>query len=792
MAESREFRMMLEAKERELIALCDQQIQSLQGQVSEKENAVAELRDQISQLQDDFKYNLALLDARDAELAQYDVSSAALEASVAESEERVKAARKALADAQTLRVQEKARAEDLEYISQQKISDLEKQVGSGLSFPGLDYNPCSHRGSVIYDEIEGLQRFKEELQAKSQQEIESIKTELKDLLTEKLESEEEHKKELDKATKKWKEKVAKAEARFSESEDDLKSANRRIEATDETCKNLKKDLEAVRLSHKEDVDAASRREKEHSIKEEELSSIIDKQAKEIQALDKQLHQLRENKDANVQAGDPSGNLKEQLIELKAHHNATVDLFKGEIDSLSNKLEGAASQTRALEGEIIRIRKELEEKAQEHKELDEKHIILYSSYHDLQKKLLEKSRPLEGVLPQGLDLPEKGSGGSSSYPAASPLMSPGLSREDVIRINQGKLEAENSQLRARCEELALQNDRIRDVVGTMRMEMEALQNQTKSLSITPPSSPIKKRSGIEDVKEEVKYLKSLVQTMSNDIGDIRGRSPTVHCRRSSERRSTSLKRSGVSPIRRPKSSTKLRSHSWSRSSISPSHGVRPDSPNFSPAGETVDKVSEVDSLNASLRAQLEAVKTDMSRIIKERDLLMELSNGLRADLSRIVLSSGTGEFAHNSSFGYSTVPPSLIAQQEFESDTIPRNETLITSMSNQLDVTHPIRPRTTSPSTTRFRNNAKAQISSSKQWGFGVSHGATREKSEAMSMQMEGTSYLHERPQGVDNDPLHKGTNSQRARFKAAIKRKEELSKPKVRNWNIKDDHPLKA
>uniref|UniRef100_A0A7I4FP35 Uncharacterized protein n=1 Tax=Physcomitrium patens TaxID=3218 RepID=A0A7I4FP35_PHYPA len=726
MAESREFRMMLEAKERELIALCDQQIQSLQGQ-----------------------YNLALLDARDAELAQYDVSSAALEASVAESEERVKAARKALADAQTLRVQEKARAEDLEYISQQKISDLEKQ-------------------------IEGLQRFKEELQAKSQQEIESIKTELKDLLTEKLESEEEHKKELDKATKKWKEKVAKAEARFSESEDDLKSANRRIEATDETCKNLKKDLEAVRLSHKEDVDAASRREKEHSIKEEELSSIIDKQAKEIQALDKQLHQLRENKDANVQAGDPSGNLKEQLIELKAHHNATVDLF-----------------TRALEGEIIRIRKELEEKAQEHKELDEKHIILYSSYHDLQKKLLEKSRPLEGVLPQGLDLPEKGSGGSSSYPAASPLMSPGLSREDVIRINQGKLEAENSQLRARCEELALQNDRIRDVVGTMRMEMEALQNQTKSLSITPPSSPIKKRSGIEDVKEEVKYLKSLVQTMSNDIGDIRGRSPTVHCRRSSERRSTSLKRSGVSPIRRPKSSTKLRSHSWSRSSISPSHGVRPDSPNFSPAGETVDKVSEVDSLNASLRAQLEAVKTDMSRIIKERDLLMELSNGLRADLSRIVLSSGTGEFAHNSSFGYSTVPPSLIAQ-EFESDTIPRNETLITSMSNQLDVTHPIRPRTTSPSTTRFRNNAKAQISSSKQWGFGVSHGATREKSEAMSMQMEGTSYLHERPQGVDNDPLHKGTNSQRARFKAAIKRKEELSKPKVRNWNIKDDHPLKA
>ena len=45
----------------------------------------------------------------------------------------------------------------------------------------------------------------------------------------------------------------------------------------------------------------------------------------------------------------------------------------------------------------------------------------------------------------------------SFPGAWMVMS-------AMRINQGKLEAENSQLRARCEELSLQNDRIRDVVG----------------------------------------------------------------------------------------------------------------------------------------------------------------------------------------------------------------------------------------------------------------------------------------------------------------------------------------
>jgi hypothetical protein len=37
---------------------------------------------------------------------------------------------------------------------------------------------------------------------------------------------------------------------------------------------------------------------------------------------------------------------------------------------------------------------------------------------------------------------------------------------AIRINQGKLEAENSQLRAQCEELSLQNGRLRDVVGKL--------------------------------------------------------------------------------------------------------------------------------------------------------------------------------------------------------------------------------------------------------------------------------------------------------------------------------------
>ncbi|CAN5967989.1 unnamed protein product [Sphagnum jensenii] len=154
-----EFRLLLQSKEQELINLCDQQIQSLHtrviislfltssyashiasatvpggnkkistGQIREKEKVEANLAAQISQLQDDFKYNLSLLDSRDAELAQYDTATATLQASVVETEERLKVSRKALAEAHTLRIQEKARVEELKELSQQKLEEVEKEV----------------------------------------------------------------------------------------------------------------------------------------------------------------------------------------------------------------------------------------------------------------------------------------------------------------------------------------------------------------------------------------------------------------------------------------------------------------------------------------------------------------------------------------------------------------------------------------------------------------------------------------------------------------------------------------
>lgn len=46
----------------------------------------------------------------------------------------------------------------------------------------------------------------------------------------------------------------------------------------------------------------------------------------MQNLNKQVAQLKDNKDANVQAVDLTSNLREQLNDLRTHHTEAVDLF----------------------------------------------------------------------------------------------------------------------------------------------------------------------------------------------------------------------------------------------------------------------------------------------------------------------------------------------------------------------------------------------------------------------------------------------------------------------------------
>lgn len=82
-----------------------------------------------------------------------------------------------------------------------------------------------------------------------------------------------------------------------------------------------------------------------------------------------------------------------------------------------------------------------------------------------------------------------------------------------------------------------------------------------------------RAGVKQLKEELKHLKSMIEDMSEDIGDLQAESPRVHCRNSSQRHAASPKRLSVSPVRRSPPTKFVRSASWSQASSPLSPGAR---------------------------------------------------------------------------------------------------------------------------------------------------------------------------------------------------------------------------
>uniref|UniRef100_A9S6M7 Uncharacterized protein n=1 Tax=Physcomitrium patens TaxID=3218 RepID=A9S6M7_PHYPA len=121
-----------------------------------------------------------------------------------------------------------------------------------------------------------------------------------------------------------------------------------------------------------------------------------------------------------------------------------------------------------------------------------------------------------------------------------------------------------------------------------------------------------RAGVKQLKEELKHLKSMIEDMSEDIGDLQAESPRVHCRNSSQRHAASPKRLSVSPVRRSPPTKFVRSASWSQASSPLSPGARTASGRKKDGGAegTGDKALQIGIVKLSPRALLETQEADM--------------------------------------------------------------------------------------------------------------------------------------------------------------------------------------
>ncbi|CAK9220196.1 unnamed protein product [Sphagnum troendelagicum] len=216
---------------------------------------------------------------------------------------------------------------------------------------------------------------------------------------------------------------------------------------------------------------------------------------------------------------------------------------------------------------------------------------------------------------------------------------------------------------------------------MQEEMEFFHDHYKkdgrgSRSIS--ASQKKQVDGLQNLHEEVQSLKNQLNGMAEELGTIRGVSP-VHSRRS-------LQSPSPQPPWLPPSASSPKQFAseerWMDSPVHPqslptahfpklpSQAARRPSPHGQKGGlikNQAAKIGEMEKVQAGLRAQLEATSVDMKRIAAERDLLLELSNSFRADLTRVLNLSGQGAYelgaaGHNFHFdgNPSTSNPALLS------------------------------------------------------------------------------------------------------------------------------------
>lgn len=154
-----------------------------------------------------------------------------------------------------------------------------------------------------------------------------------------------------------------------------------------------------------------------------------------------------------------------------------------------------------------------------------------------------------------------------------------------------------------------------------------------------------------------------------------------------------------------------------------------------------RLAEMEQTQAILKAQLEATVANAARIADERDILMELNNSLHADLNRTAQCSCASQHHH-------------IIEDKRKFDGACCHESNVLERGTRQNIS----------------TEQKASVSKSK-------------------LHVEGNMAKYSERMSASEDITHKGTTSQHANLKYLVRRQEavHVNKPKVRNYNIKDD-----
>ncbi|EQC40225.1 hypothetical protein SDRG_02873 [Saprolegnia diclina VS20] len=308
-------------KEKELHDINEYRIRTLETMLKEKEAAMGSYKQKFHKLQEDFKYNLKLLEGRDEELAMYDSNFATMKIVLRDRENEIGELQIQLADVASDMKAEKQKHAEQDAFYTQKLKDVRAQVEAAR----WSYDDAMRKQK---DEFDAYKRRNERELREKDEDMESLRREMSVTFDELLRAREaEAKATTDDITTKLRETELKA-----------KSLAREVETTKERNTELRR-------------------------KVDDLLSQVHESDTQAKALQWELSDVRGLKDAKI------AELEADKVDLQQVKQALLDEYEGKMAELLQSLhavEKAFLQQKAqFEDEVRRVTQRKDNEMKEH-------------------------------------------------------------------------------------------------------------------------------------------------------------------------------------------------------------------------------------------------------------------------------------------------------------------------------------------------------------------------------------------------------------------------------------------
>ncbi|OQR83132.1 hypothetical protein ACHHYP_15054 [Achlya hypogyna] len=308
-------------KEKELHDINEYRIRTLEGMLKEKEAAMAGYKQKFYKLQEDFKYNLKLLEGRDEELALYDNNFATMKIVLRDRENEIGELRIQLADMTSDIKAEKQKHIEQDAFYNQKLKDARGQVEAAR----WSYDDAVRKQK---DDFEAYKRRTERELREKDEDLEGLRREMTVTFDELLRA---------------------RELEFKAATDDLQGKLRETE------------LKAKSIGR--EVDTTKERNTELRRKVDDLLQQLHESETQAKSLQWELSDVRGLKDAKI------AELEADKVDLQQVKQALLDEYEGKMAELLQSLhavEKAFLQQKAqFDDEVRRVQQRKDQEMKDH-------------------------------------------------------------------------------------------------------------------------------------------------------------------------------------------------------------------------------------------------------------------------------------------------------------------------------------------------------------------------------------------------------------------------------------------